>query len=196
MCKKSWSRPGIASVLEDNSKHSARLTMARPSEAQLQTLRQWLEDNGGYANPSINLDWNQTSGVHCRAKGESPVSGESRICTVPHSLALSSLNALVDDSFTVFKNRGLAPEAIGYFYLMQQYINREKSFWKPYLDTLPGPEHEHLTPFWFDDDDLLWLADTDVLHTTKARRKLQEDHYAKGINMLKRAKVDPVPYTW
>jgi hypothetical protein len=167
-----------------------------PSSAQLQTLRQWLENHGGYTNSAIDLTWNESSGVHGRAKPESGLGPESRICTVPHSLALSSLNALVDDSFTVFRNRGLAPEAIGYFYLMHQYIHRVDSFWKPYLDTLPGPDAEHLTPFWFEDEDLLWLADTDVLHTTKARQKLQQDHYAKGVAMLKKARINAEPYTW
>ncbi|SMR48989.1 unnamed protein product [Zymoseptoria tritici ST99CH_1E4] len=118
-----------------------------PSTGQLQTLRLWLEDNGGYVNPAIDLDWNETAGVHCRVNFASSLGPDSRICTVPHSLALSSLNALVDDSFSVFRNRGLAPEAIGYFYLMHQ-------------------------------------------------QKLQEEHYAKGIDMLNRAKIDVEPYTW
>ncbi|KJX94908.1 hypothetical protein TI39_contig4150g00009 [Zymoseptoria brevis] len=167
-----------------------------PSTGQLQTLRLWLEDNGGYVNPAIDLDRNETAGVHCRVKSASSLGPDSRICTVPHSLALSSLNALVDDSFPVFRDRGLAPEAIGYFYLMHQYINKAQSFWRPYLQTLPGPESEHLTPFWFEDEHLQWLADTDVLHTTKARQKLQEEHYVKGIDMLKKAKLDVEPYTW
>jgi hypothetical protein len=106
------------------------------------------------------------------------------------------LNALVDDDFTVFRRRGFAPEAIGYFYLMNQYINKDKSFWKPYLVTLPGPETEHHTPFWFSDEDLAWLEDTDVLHTTKARQEIHKAHYKKGLAMLDRANLSTEPYTW
>lgn len=164
------------------------------SAPQLASLRQWLLDNGGSINSNLSLQWNESSGVHCRAA--SAVDPASRVCTIPHSLALSSLNALVDDDFTVFRRRGLAPEAIGYFYLMNQYINRDKSFWKPYLDTLPGPETEHHTPFWFSDEDLAWLEDTDVLHTTKARQEIHKAHYKKGLAMLDRANLNTEPYTW
>lgn len=164
------------------------------SASQLAALRQWLVDNGGSINPGVSLEWNEKSGVHCTAG--SSLDSESRICTIPHSLALSSLNALVDDDITVLRRRGLAPEAIGYFYLMKQYINKDKSFWKPYLDTLPCPEAEHHTPFWFADEDLAWLEDTDVLHTMEARQEIHSVHYQDGLAMLERAKVDTESYTW
>lgn len=141
----------------------------------LVALQQWLEVNGGYLNPKVRLEQNEASGVHCRAISD--LEANARICTVPHSLAVSSLNALVDDGFPVFRNRGLAVEAIGYFYLMHQYIHREESFWQPYLDSLPAPNGEHSTPFWFDAEDTAWLEDTDVLHTTKARQNVHEEHY-------------------
>lgn len=164
------------------------------SATQLDTLRSWLVENGGSVNPNVSLEWNEESGVHCRAA--SPLDLESRICTIPHSLALSSLNALVDDDFMAFRRRGLAPEAIGYFYLMNQYINRSKSFWKPYLDTLPGPDVDHHTPFWFEIEDLAWLEDTDVLHTTKARQEIHKAHFKQGLAKLEKANVDTEPYTW
>lgn len=164
------------------------------SVSQLAALRQWLVDSGGSVHPDASLEWDEKSGVHCRAA--SALNPDSRICTIPHSLALSSLNALVDDDFVVFRRRGLAPEAIGHFYLMHQYINKNKSFWKPYLDTLPSPETDHHTPFWFADKDLAWLEDTDVLHTTEARQDIHKGHYRQGLAMLEKANVNTEPYTW
>lgn len=161
---------------------------------RLDALKLWLHQSGGYFHPEARLEHNDESGVHCRAASD--LDPNSRICTVPHSLALSSLNALVDDEFSVFKQRGLPVEAIGYFYLMYQYAHRNTSFWKPYLDTLPGPEHEHQTPFWFDSEDTKWLDDTDVLHTLKARREVHKIQYVAGITMLQQANVDIEPYTW
>lgn len=166
--------------------------MATPE--QLEALRQWLHENGGYLHQDANLAYNEDAGVHCRAGAN--LDPAARICTIPHSIALSSLNALVDDSFTAFRNRGIAPQAIGYFYLMHQYINRSTSFWKPYLDTLPAPDSDLRTPFCFDEQDLLWLAETDVLFTTQARQAQHEAHYQQAITLLQRAKVDPAPYTW
>lgn len=79
---------------------------------------------------------------------------------------------------------------------MRQYIEGESSFWKPYIDTLPGPGAEHRTPFYFEDEDLPWLEDTDVLHTCKARQETHRSQYKQGVDMLKTAKVDILPYTW
>lgn len=132
--------------------------------------------------------------MHWRATAN--IGNDERICTVPHSLALSSLNALVDDAFPAFRNRGLAVEAIGYFFLMHEYIHREKSFWKPYLDTLPGPQADHRTPFWFDTEDSAYLEDTDVLHTAKSRMDLHKSHFATGLSLIEKAKIDPTPFTW
>ncbi|KAF2163275.1 hypothetical protein M409DRAFT_68568 [Zasmidium cellare ATCC 36951] len=165
--------------------------MATP---QLATLRQWLEDNGGQLHAGIALDSSQQAGVHLRAILD--LAPETRICTVPNALALSSLNALVDDDFTVFRHRGLPVEGIGYFYLMYQYIRKEQSFWKPYLDTLPGPDVDHGTPVWFDEPDTQWLAETDVLHTSHVRLENYQNIYNQGIAALQGANIDTEPYTW
>jgi hypothetical protein len=164
------------------------------STAQLEALRSWLQHNGGFLHPEAILAYNDTAGVHCRAAGN--ISATSRICMIPHCIALSSLNALVDDKFPVFRNRGLAPEAIGYFYLMHQYLNQDASFWNVYLRTLPTPESDLRTPFWFDHEDEKWLERTDVLFTANARQRIHEEHYRKGISMLEAAKVDTSSYTW
>ncbi|CAK1364801.1 unnamed protein product [Cercospora beticola] len=160
----------------------------------LVALRHWLSENGGYLHPDIVLEHTDAAGIRGRASAR--LDKNARICMIPHSIALSTLNALVDDSFTVFRSRGLAPQAIGHFYLMHQYINRDTSYWKPYLDTLPSPDSELLTPLWFDEQDLLWLTETDVLFTAKARQILHENHYNQAIAMLQNAQVDPAPYTW
>lgn len=118
---------------------------------------------------------------------------------MPHTLALSYLNALVDDTYPVFKQRrqDFKVEAIGFFYLMAQYIAKERSFWKPYLDTLPPPDSDFASPLWFDDEaDLLWIEGTDVLHTMLGRREIYEQYYHSGIRTLERAGVDVAPYTW
>lgn len=166
-----------------------------PSPADLVALRQWLLDNGGYLSSDVAIAYNDDeSGVHCRAV--KPLDVGSRLCTVPHALALSSLNALVDDAFPPFRNRGLAIQAIGYFYLMRQYIVREKSFWRPYLESLPAPDETYSTPLWFDDGDLELLVDTDVHQTTLARTLIHRRQYSRGIELLERAQIDPTPYTW
>ncbi|KAK3709717.1 hypothetical protein LTR37_010744 [Vermiconidia calcicola] len=114
-------------------------------------------------------------------------------------MALSYLNALVDDAFPVFKQQRhrFKVEAIGFFYLMAQYINREQSFWKPYLDTLPSPDQELTEALFFEhEEDVAWLEDTDVWRTVSARAEVYEKYHRDGIEVLQEAGIDTQPYTW
>ena len=118
---------------------------------------------------------------------------------MPHVLALSYLNGLADDASPVFtQSRDLFRiEAIGFFYLMVQCVNRRESFWNPYLDTLPGPDYDFTTPLWFDDpQDAAWLEGTDVWNTISARKDIYKQYYSKGIAAFKQAGMDVGPYTW
>jgi hypothetical protein len=164
----------------------------------VQALEDWLRSHpGGYLHPNIHIVDDENAGVHWRASG--PVEPNTRLATVPHSIALSYLNALADPEYPVFSQRrkSFKIEAIGFFYLALQYVNRSTSFWKPYLESLPQPEERHTTPLWFDTpEDEAWLADTDALFTSKKLKAIYEDQYQSGIAVLKEAGVDTAPLTW
>ena len=166
------------------------------AEKRISAFEQWFKENGGYLHPQVRFAHNDKSGYHCRATAELDL--ETLIFSVPHSLALSRLNALVDESFAVFKNASseLAVEVIGYFYLMHQYLHKAQSFWESYLDILPQPHDELRTPLWFDDSDRAWLEDTDVLNSYVSRKAMNESQYEKGIKILSQAEIDTQPYTW
>lgn len=168
------------------------------SSKPVSALEDWLKSQpGGYLHPNVHVVDDENAGVHWRPSG--PVEPNVRIVTVPHSVALSYLNALADPSYPVFsKNRkAFKIEAIGFFYLMLQYVNRSTSFWKPYLETLPQPEEQHTTTLWFDDpEDEACLADTDALFTGKKLKAIYEQQYASGIAILRDAGVDTQPLTW
>ncbi|EMC98000.1 hypothetical protein BAUCODRAFT_146595 [Baudoinia panamericana UAMH 10762] len=159
-------------------------------------LEQWFKANGGHLHPSIRLDYNEQSGFLWRAR--EPIPPQEIASSVPYSLSLSYINALVDDAYPVFKQRrtDFTIEAIGFFYLMTQYLNKEQSFWKPYLDVLPSPS-EFSTPLWFDAPaDLAWLDGTDVLHTMLARREVYAQYYQSGLKVLSESGIDVTLYTW
>lgn len=162
-----------------------------------EALESWLRSNGAYIHPQVSIHQDATSGVHLRATGD--IAPASLLGSAPHSLALSYLNAVVDDDFPVFKQHRhrFKIEAIGFFYLIAQYINRGRSFWKPYLDTLPNPDGELTQPLFFEDEnDVAWLDGTDVWHTVAARKDVYGGYYADGIAGLKEAGTDTQPYTW
>ncbi|KAF2720174.1 SET domain-containing protein [Polychaeton citri CBS 116435] len=165
--------------------------------AQFDGLLQWLCENGGYLHPNVQVAADEDNGVHWRATAN--IQPDTTLSVVPHSLALSYLNALVDDAHPALKSakKKLCVENIGFFYLMTQYLAREKSFWKPYLDTLPQPDTGFTTPLWFDDpDDTAWLDGTDVYHSSLGRRKVYERYWHEGVALLSQAGIDTEPYTW
>ena len=173
------------------------------STPQTSALESWFKANGGYVHANIRIlkaspdSCDASSGIHYRAVG--PIEPGTTLASAPDSIALSYLNALVDDAFPVFRQHRhrFKVEAIGFWYLMTQYVNRERSFWKPYLRTLPRPDSELTQPLFFEDpEDIQWLAGTDVWHTNLARRKIYEQYYSHGAAILKESGIDIEPYTW
>ncbi|KAK5130702.1 hypothetical protein LTR08_001732 [Meristemomyces frigidus] len=165
--------------------------------AETAALAQWLRAHGGFLHADIHICVNAEEGVHCRA--QAAIASGTTITTVPHTLALSYLNALVDDAWPLFRERRRAfggVENIGFFYLMVQYLHRDTSFWQPYLALLPRSE-DMVTPLWFDSaEDLVWLEGTDVLHTMLGRKQVYEQHYSAGIAIFQHAGVDTTALTW
>lgn len=162
-----------------------------------QALESWFHANDGYLYEGIKVLHNETAGYHLRAEASIPPG--TNIASAPHSLTLSYLNALVDDKFPVFAEQRskFKIEAIGFFYLMTQYVHRNESFWKPYLDVLPQPEDDFSQPLFFEsEDDIAWLEGTDVWHTVTARRDVYKEYHRKGIAVLQDAGIDVPPYTW
>lgn len=163
---------------------------------KMEALEKWFKDNGGYLNSSVHLSSDERLGAHFRCVSDIPAG--THILTVPHHLAISNLNAQVDDAFPVFKEKAksFTVEALTFFYLCAQYINKETSFWKPYLETLPSPEYGYETPLWFDEQDKKWLEGTDLQPTSLAREAVWNEYWQDGIEILKSAGLDVAPYTW
>jgi len=87
-------------------------------------------------------------------------------------------------------------EALGFFYLMAQYLNKERSFWKPYLDTLPTPEQGFNSPFWFDDDDLKWLEGTDLHPSFLGRKEAWQRYWRQDTKVMAKHGMNTDRYTW
>ncbi|KAF4554924.1 SET domain-containing protein 1 [Elsinoe fawcettii] len=159
-------------------------------------LKAWLLTNNGSLHPSTELGSDEKRGNYMVAKEDIP-DGE-RIMTVPHSLFLSCLNAMVDDSLPVLKANAdsFTVEALGVLYLMSQWLNKEKSFWKPFLEILPTPDQGFNTPFWFDEDDLRWLEGTDLSKTFKDLEAGWQKYWRDDTKILAEGGMDVSGYTW
>ncbi|GAB7363780.1 hypothetical protein MBLNU230_g4348t1 [Neophaeotheca triangularis] len=175
--------------------------MSRPTSADHKNnslaLQAWLHENGGFLHQNISIAFDSSAGWHWEAHAN--IVPKTPLCTVPHSLTLSYINALVDEKWPIFKasRSKLKIENIGFWYLAVQYVNKETSFWKPYFDCLPRPEHGHSTPLFLDsDEDFAWLETTDVSHTAVKRNAIYREYYEAGISVLQSAGIDTAPYTW
>ena len=162
----------------------------------MEELLGWLQAHGGYLHPATTLARDAQKGCHLEAEQDLP--NGTLIVHVPHSLVLSSLNAMVDDSLPVLKANAdsFSVEALGVFYLMSQWLQRDTSFWKPYLDILNSPEEGFNTPNWFDDQDLLWLQGTDLLTSFEARKETGQKYWREGTAILIDGGMDVSLYTW
>jgi hypothetical protein len=179
-------------------------------------LRKWFLDNGGYLDPSLSLDFDQESGQHFRATTSITASESSvkPLCKCPFSLSLSFLNILPTPPANIRNHSSTSvcthlvdkvPQAVrSYFFLCEQRLLGEQSFWAEYIACLPG-EEAMTTPWWFDESDLVWLLGTGI-HVSpeversgvEMRRAMWRSQWADGVKALRDAGVAGVEekYTW
>lgn len=167
-------------------------------------LEAWFRTQGGNLHPNISITssalancTHSSSGVHFCANGL--IQPGEELASAPASITLSYLNALADDKYPIFQQQRhrFKVEAIGFWYLMIQYANRNQSFWKPYLDALPCPDSDLTQPLFFEDqDDIAYLGGTDAWYTAEARKEVYQQYYRDGLQILKEAGIDVEPYTW
>jgi hypothetical protein len=118
-----------------------------PREVLIQELISWGIEHQAYLNPHVEIYEDPRTGMSFRAAKELPP--QSNIVTCPYQVSLSYLNAIEAPEFcrhsvpfprnfldTLSKDD---PNIIGHFFLMQQYMLREKSFWWAYIRLLPQP---------------------------------------------------------
>jgi hypothetical protein len=178
-------------------------------------LKSWFVGNGGLIDDSISIVYDEQSGQHIRATSNITASEDSvkALSKCPFSLTLSCLNIL-DSPPAGIRNCSSesvcihlvdkVPKAVqSYFFLCEQKLLGEKSFWAPYIATLPK-EGEMTTPWWFSEEDLVWLLGTGI-HVSpepersgvEMRRGMWKQHWQEGSSLLKDAGVPDVErYTW
>lgn len=161
-------------------------------------LLAWGEQNGATLNPNAEVYVSPTFGLSLRVKESTPENGtaslspHSTIVSTPYTTSLSYMNA--HDAFPSLSARSprfpqkflneVPAKVIGCYFLMQQYLLGDKSFWAPYICSLPQPdESEKLaTPLYWNDEARAWLNGTNLLMAVRQREDMwreELDHAAK-----------------
>ena len=89
------------------------------------------------------------------------------------------------------------------FFLAEQRLKGEESFWYPYIEALPK-EKDLTTPLYFQESDLIWLYGTNLYSTTtprdqtavELRRNMYKDAWKSGVACLNEHGIDTKPFTW
>ena len=85
------------------------------------------------------------------------------------------------------------------FFLMEQWILKENSWWAPYLLTLPKPDDIDALCFTDQEEDLAGLKGTNLESAIKKQLDIWRDDYSKGMEQLRKLEWPNAMsgmYTW
>jgi hypothetical protein len=144
--------------------------MNRGDESRFSNLLTWGRQHGATLNDSVEVYIDPLTKYSLRIKPSvSAPSPPFTVVTCPASITLSYLNALIDGplphplpeqltlspAFPPEFMSSLPPHVIGRFFLIKQYLLGSRSFWHPYIRTLPQPGRPAswaLPAFWPEED--------------------------------------------
>ena len=191
------------------------LEMTRPFDLNVEAtepehvrdLVRWVVQHGGYIHPSLELTKsNDGAGVALRVRHDaSPIPPDQRLMSCSNTLSLSFLNATNRDSFQshspAFPDSFLSKtpsHTVTVFFISQQYLLHDGSFWWPYLTTLPPPTDPGRlgTPLWFTDTEKMWLKGTNLLKGCEDRENDWKKQYTDAVSLLREEGWDVDRYTW
>jgi len=168
--------------------------MKETESRRFSELIDWASQHGARLHPSLEIYNDDTTKFSLRVRqssasqlpipdGKVEQEGFGAV-SCPVSTTLSYLNALIGGPVTISAQQEqhlsptfpprfmeqVPPHVIGRFFLIQQYLQGNASFWRPYIATLPQLEQISswtLPAFWPEDD-------IDLLEGTNAHVAIQE----------------------
>ena len=167
-------------------------------------FQSWFLSNGGTIHPSVEIASNAT-GSFLRARQGNELSPGSCVISCPHTLTVSWLNVMDDCEFLTkgFDMRSTSPltneTVLARFFLMKQYGLKKRSFWWPYIESLPQPDvGRHLNmPFWYDAEDLVWIRGTNLEYAMEEKEKLWRQEFDEGAKFPALNGSEPDPnWSW
>ncbi|MCJ1391110.1 hypothetical protein MMC18_003972 [Xylographa bjoerkii] len=163
-------------------------TLKDPS-VYIQDITKWLQLEGGFIHPAVEIvHCDDTTGYSLRVRKHHDVPEGSRIASCPSSLTMSVLSMeraknLWPEEFVSFFSQ--CPEVLTRFFLMEQFLMAETSFWHPYVRMLPQPADDSLdTPMFYNAEDCIWIKGTNLEGARKLRQEQWKQEYQKAVDLL------------
>jgi hypothetical protein len=170
-------------------------------------LIEWVQKNGGYLHPTAQIAFTSRKGFHALVMEGERLEAGSRVVGCPMPLTISVLNAL---DITPFSSNGSRfpkeflhsqisqPESLQAFFLMEQLVLGNKSWWNPYIAALPTVQEIADSQFQ-SEEDLRWLDGTNLRTALDTHVGKWRAMYVTGMAQLKAlgwSRISEGSYTW
>jgi len=170
-------------------------------------LTKWVVQHGGYLHPHVKIAYDVERQYHLVVENGMNIPAQTRVASVPMPCTLSVLNAIDVEPFTCrgtlfppqwVKKHSNKPDVLQTFYLMEQYLLGEKSWWAPYIVTLPTIQD--VKDLQFDrSEDAMWIEGTNLKAALYAQTSRWQTQYATAMQELRILRWDNATngaYTW
>ena len=160
----------------------------------IQELLEWGQQHTACLDSKVEIYQDSATGLSFRAVEDLQPGATVATCSYP--ISLSYLNTISNTRFPNWsepfpKNFLEAlgkddPNVIGFFFLMQQFLMKEKSFWWPYIRLLPQPNEPDslIIPALWPEEDRYFLNGTNAEPPIKKRNDLWMSEWRNAISLL------------
>lgn len=175
--------------------------------ARHRLLVQWVVTNSGYFHEHAQLAYSSRKGFHGLVAEGHTIAEGTRIASCPMPLTLSVLNALDIHPFTSRGSRfpeaflsaqAKQPQSLQAFFLMEQLLKGDQSWWHPYISTLPTVQDVNDLQFE-EQADLRWLEGTNLKGGLVTQSEKWLELFTTGLTHLKALRWPNAvngSYTW
>ena len=159
------------------------------SDPRLQKLAEWFLKNGGRLHDSVCLTRTASHGYQIRVVPTGSVPANSLVVACPKDLTISVMDMeWAKDPWpqTFMSHWSHRPDVLTRFFIMEQYLEIENSFWWPYIASLPQPGQadQMNTPMWYHESDSIWIKGTNLDSGRRSRSTAWRKEYGESISLL------------
>ena len=161
----------------------------------LQALAGWAQEHGTSLAPDVEVYQDPVTGLSFRALQNIPPGTKLVDCSFQTTLSYLNTTELCSSFQThsppfppefIDNLNADDPNIIGHFFLIQQYLLGQESFWWHYIRLLPQPNSPEILalPVWWPETDFEFLNGTNAEPPVKKRKALWEEEWKQGIALL------------
>jgi hypothetical protein len=171
------------------SSHTCQMANLQP---QLDLIR-WVKREEGFLHPGVEVASDPGNrGFHIRVGAGHTIRPNTRIASCPISATMSILNAVniapLSSHSTNFPPSFINKQSftvVQYFFLMEQFLLGQKSWWAPYISAIPNPDDIDNMLFADGSEDMQWLAGTNLKAALAKQNEKWEELYMVASAQLK-----------